>query len=135
MQGYIYIKDQVSQALSQLTARTHKIYKERFMVHSGKSFTIINSIDIAYFIKDTLIYLVTNDQQKFLTDMQTMDEVEDLLDPTCFYRANRQYIVSIRAIESFRTDMYSKIIVQLKVPNIKIDISREKAQAFKNWIQ
>jgi DNA-binding LytR/AlgR family response regulator len=65
-----------------------------------------------------------------------LEEVEDLLDPKFFYRANRQYIVSLRSVESFRTDIYSKLIVQLKVPaNISIDISREKAQAFKNWIQ
>jgi DNA-binding LytR/AlgR family response regulator len=134
--GHADIKEQISQAISQITTPAHKIYKERFMVHSGKSFTVISSGNIAYFVKDMLIYLVTNDQQKFLTDLQTMDEVEDLLDPKCFYRANRQYIVSIRAVESFRTDIYSKIIVQLKVPlNVSIDISREKAQAFKNWIQ
>jgi two-component system, LytTR family, response regulator len=134
-EGNINIKEHITQAISQLASASRKIYKERFMVHSGKSLVVINSADIAYFVKDTLIYLVTNDHHKFLSDLQTMEEAEDLLDPKSFYRANRQYIVSIWAIESFRTDMYSKIFVQLKVPlNISIDISREKAQAFKNWI-
>ena len=131
------LKSQIQQAISQLTMPSdHKIYKERFMVHSGKSFIVINQDNVAYFVKDTLIYLVTSDKQQFLTDFQTMEEVEDLLDPKFFYRANRQYIISLHSVDSFRTDIYSKMILQLKQPlNVSIDISREKAQAFKNWIQ
>jgi DNA-binding LytR/AlgR family response regulator len=131
------IREQIQQAVSQLSASTDKnIYKERFMVHSGKSFVVIHCANVAYFIKDTLIYLVTNDKQQFLTDFQTMEELEELLNPKLFYRANRQYIISAQAVDSFRTDIYSKMILQLKPPlNVSIDISREKAQAFKNWIQ
>jgi DNA-binding LytR/AlgR family response regulator len=131
------LKAQIKQAIAHLASpSSNKIYKERFMVHSGKSFSVINSKNIAYFVKDTLIYLVTNDKQQFLTDFQTMEEVEDLLNPTFFYRANRQYIISINAVDTFRSDIYSKMILQLKAPlNVTVDISREKAQAFKNWIQ
>lgn len=131
------LKAQIQQAISQLTIPSdQKIYKERFMVHSGKSFIVIKYDNVGYFVKDTLIYLVTTEKEQFLTDFQTMEEVEDLLDPKFFYRANRQYIISIQAVDSFRTDIYSKMILQLKPPlNVSIDISREKAQAFKNWIQ
>jgi DNA-binding LytR/AlgR family response regulator len=131
------LKEQIQLVISQLAIPSEKrIYKERFMVHSGKSFIVVNYTNVAYFIKDTLIYLVTNDKQQFVTDFQTMEELEDLLNPKYFYRANRQYIVSINAVDSFRTDTYSKMILLLKSPlNVSIDISREKAQAFKNWIQ
>lgn len=131
------IREQIHQAINQLTMSAEKnIYKERFMVHSGKSFLVVHYDNIAYFIKDTLIYLVTNDKQQFLTDFQTMEELEELLNPRLFYRANRQYIINAQAVDSFRTDIYSKLILQLKPPlTVSIDISREKAQAFKNWIQ
>jgi two-component system, LytTR family, response regulator len=131
------VHEQIQWAVNQLTTSTEKkIYKERFMVHSGKSFLVVPHANVAYFVKDTLIYLVTNDKQQFLTDFQTMEELEDLLDPKLFYRANRQYLVSVHAVDSFRTDIYSKMVLQLKNPlNLNIDISREKAQAFKNWIQ
>ncbi len=130
-------RKQMQLVISQLALpKETKIYKERFMVHSGKSFTVINYASVAYFVKDTLIYLVTTDKQQFVTDFQTMEEVEDLLDPKFFYRANRQYIVNINSVDSFRTDIYSKMLLQLKAPlSITVDISREKAQAFKNWIQ
>jgi two-component system, LytTR family, response regulator len=131
-----YLKDQLEQAVIQLSNPSKKMYKERFMVHSGKSYSVINYSNIGYFVKDTLVYLVTNDKQQFLTDFETMEEVEDLLDPKFFYRANRQYIININAVDSFRSDVYGKMVVQLKQPLVvSIDISREKAQAFKNWIQ
>ncbi len=131
------LTDQIKEVMNHLSLKTEtKIYKENFAVHAGKSFVVINYNNIAYFIKDTLIYLVTNDKQQHVTDFQTMEELEDLLNPKFFYRANRQYIINIHAIDTFRTDMYSKMVVQLKPPlNVTVDISREKAQAFKNWIQ
>jgi DNA-binding LytR/AlgR family response regulator len=131
------LKDQIQQAINYLSASPQtKVYKERFMVHSGKSLSVISQSNVAYFLKDALIYLVTLDKQQFLTDFQTMEELEDLLNPKFFYRANRQYIISVNAVESFRTDIYSKILLQLRAPlDICIDISREKAQAFKTWIQ
>lgn len=133
----VELKDQIQQVMNYFSSSHQpKVYKERFMVHSGKSLSVISQSNVGYFLKDTLIYLVTLDKQQFLTDFQTMEELEDLLNPKFFYRANRQYIISMNAVESFRADIYSKIVLQLKAPlNVSIDISREKAQAFKNWIQ
>jgi DNA-binding LytR/AlgR family response regulator len=131
------LREQIQLAMNQLIAPTeNKIYKERFMAHSGKSFLVVDYTQVAYFIKDTLIYIVTHEKQQYVTDFQTMEEIEDLLNPKSFFRANRQYIINIQAIDTFRTDSYSKLIVQLKSPlSVTVDISREKAQAFKNWIQ
>lgn len=131
------LKEQVQLVMAQLALPAeNKIYKERFTVHAGKSFSIIHFTNIAYFVKDNLIYLVTNDKQQFLTDYQTMEEIEELLNPKFFYRANRQFIININAVDSFRTDLYSKMILQLKAPlTVTVDISREKAQSFKKWIE
>lgn len=112
-----------------------KLYKDRFTAHSGKSFVVINSKNIACFQKDTLIYITTTDKQQFITDFQTMEEIEDVVNPEIFFRANRQFIINANAVDSFRTDSYSKLVVKLKAPtNADIIISREKAQAFKNWL-
>lgn len=130
------IQEQLKQVMEQMAKpASTPLYKERFMAHSGKSFIVVNEANIAYFLKDTLIYIVTNDKQQFVTDFESMEEVEELLNPKLFYRANRQYIVHVNAIESFKTDVYSKLIVKLKSPlNNTIDISREKAQTFRKWI-
>ena len=111
------------------------IYKERFTAHSGKSFLVINQSQVACFHKDSLIYLVTGDNNQYITDYNTMEELEELLDPRYFFRANRQHILNIHGVESYRADVYGKLIVKMKAPlSTTIDISREKAQAFKSWL-
>ena len=130
-------KSQLETLVGQIRlAKENNLYKERFIAHQGKSMVVIDHSRIAYFLKDTLIYIVTNDKQQLVTDFQTMEEVEEVVDPKFFYRANRQYIVNINSVDSFRSDIYSKILLKLKSPNdISIDISREKAQAFRKWVQ
>lgn len=111
------------------------IYKDRFSVHSGKSYMIINADAISYFKVETLIYIVTKDKQQYITDFQTLEEVEELVNPRFFFRANRQYILSAESVESYRTDSYGKLVVQLKKPvSQTVDVSREKAKGFKNWL-
>jgi two-component system, LytTR family, response regulator len=131
------LRDQVQLVMQHLAfPNRDKIYKERFIVHIGKSFSIVEHKDVAYFRKETLIYLVTLDKQQYLTDYETMEELEEILNPKSFFRANRQYLINVNSVENFRTDQYSKMLVQLKSTlNLTVDVSREKAQAFKKWIQ
>jgi len=132
----ISIKDQLQSLMKHIALPIdNKIYKERFTAHSGKSFLAIDQSKIACFQKDALIYINTIDKEQFITDFQTMEEIEELVDPKIFFRANRQFIINVNSVESYRTDSYSKLIVKLKAPLITtIDISREKAQAFKSWL-
>jgi DNA-binding LytR/AlgR family response regulator len=132
----IFIKEQLQSLMLHMALLSdNKIYKERFTVHSGKSFLVIDQSKIVNFQKDTLIYINTSDKEQFITDFQTIDEIEELVNPKYFFRANRQFIIHISSIETYRNDSYGKVIVKLKAPiNVTIDISREKAQAFKNWL-
>lgn len=132
----VNFSDQINLLMDQIKRPGEvKMYKERFMAHSGKSYIIIDFREIACFIKDVLIYLITKENKKHVTDFQTMDEIEELLDPNQFYRTNRQVIVQVDAVDNFQSDVYSKLKVKLKKPvELTIDVSREKAQAFKTWI-
>jgi DNA-binding LytR/AlgR family response regulator len=60
--------------------------------------------------------------------------VEELLDPNIFYRANRQAIIHVDFIQSIRPQENQKLVLTLKPPlKMELDISREKAPAFKKW--
>lgn len=116
--------------------RDTKVYKERFTAHEGKSYLVVHASNIACFVKETLIYILTKDRKKLVTDFQTMEEIEELINPEHFFHANRQYIIQVDSVESFKADLYGKLAVKLKsAPQLAIQISREKAQAFKDWIQ
>ncbi len=110
-------------------------YKERFMVHARNRIIPVAAGATAYFFKEEIIFLVTTDGQRHVSDYHTMEELEHVLDPAAFFRANRQYILHLQSIESIRTHATGKLTVRLKPPlNVEIDISREKAPSFKDWL-
>ncbi|PWT95375.1 MAG: DNA-binding response regulator [Bacteroidetes bacterium] len=113
-----------------------KKYKERFAVHQGRTVTLVPSNEICFFVKEELIYLVNAESKKFITDYRSLDEISELVDPSQFYRANRQYLVHLKSIEGFRTDESGRIT--LKIKNNKseeIIISKEKAAEFRKWFE
>ena len=91
---------------------------------------------IACFSKEVLNYIYLFNGERYMIDYVTLEEVEDLLDPRQFYRANRQFIINLDAIQSVKPVENSKLIVRLKQPNqkLEIDMSRLKSPEFKKWM-
>ena len=114
---------------------TTSLYKEKFIVNVRNNWIPINASDAACFMRENLNYLFTFSGEKYILDYTTLEEVEELLDPKKFYRANRQFIVHIDAIQSVKPYENSKLKITLKQPlKFDIDISREKAPVFKKWL-
>ena len=113
-----------------------KKYKDRFTAHLGRNIVLINAGDVACFSKDEVIYLVHKDGKKYITDYRSLDEIEELLDPVQFFRANRQFIIYLSYIETKRSDESGKVIVRLKLGGFpEIIVSKEKAAAFRKWVE
>jgi DNA-binding LytR/AlgR family response regulator len=108
-------------------------YKERFLTLHRNTLVPIVQQEIAYFQKEELIYVHTMSNERYISDHQTMDEIENLLNPEYFFRVNRQFIIHIQSVGRIKTT-HKGLTVQLKSPfNNELDISREKATAFKSW--
>ncbi len=111
------------------------LYKEKFIVHVRNTWLPVNTGNIACFVRENLNYLFTFTGEKYILDFSTLDEVEELLDPKKFYRANRQFIIHIDAIQSVKPHENAKLTAIIKPPlKFEADISREKAPAFKKWL-
>lgn len=66
---------------------------------------------------------------------QTMEELEQQLNPKVFFRANRQFIVHIDAIKRLHNHFNGKLKIEIKNNDqVEILVSREKAQLLKNWL-
>ncbi len=66
---------------------------------------------------------------------QTLEKLEDELDPKLYFRANRQFIIHIDAVLRIETWFNGKLIVKTKPESPdKIVVSREKVRYFKEWI-
>ncbi len=111
-------------------------FKEKFIVNIRNQWMPVNVKDIACFSKETLNYVYLFSGERYQIDYNTLDEVEELLDPQLFYRANRQIIISVEAIQTVKPVENSKLIIKLKEPNhkIEIDMSRLKSPEFKKWM-
>jgi len=110
-------------------------YKERFIINANNKWTPVETKDIAVFYKDNLNYLYTFSGEKMIYDFSALEDIEEVLDPQLFFRANRQAIININSILSVKPFGNQKLMVQLKPPlKIEVDISREKAPLFKKWV-
>lgn len=113
-----------------------KKYKERFAVHRGRNVVLVPTADVACFVKEEVIYLVDKEGEKYITDYRSLDEIEELLNPAEYFRANRQHIVALPYIASMYTDDASKIHVKMKVGAYQdILISKDKAASFRRWVE
>jgi two-component system LytT family response regulator len=110
-------------------------YRQRFLVKTGQKLVPVNSAEIAYFFaRNSLTYLVTNRKQKFLVDY-TLDEIEQSLDPSLFFRANRRFILSQPIILAIHPWFNGKMKVDTSIAiDEEIVVSREKAPLLKQWM-
>lgn len=111
-------------------------YKEKFILNIRNQWVPVNTKDIACFSKEVLNFVYLFNGERYLIDYNTLDEVEELVDPKQFYRANRQFIINIDSVQSVKPVENSKLIIRLKEPNHKLDIdmSRLKSPEFKKWL-
>lgn len=110
-----------------------KKYKTRFLAQQGQALIPVNDEHISFFHKDQLIYLYTFDGNKLIDEHETLDELESLINPALFFRANRQFLIQKNAVNKIKTT-HKGLLVELKGTNLQIEVSREKATAFKNWM-
>ena len=112
-----------------------KKYKSRFLIRFGTKFVSIKTSEIAYvYSKDKIQWFFTYDGRKVPSDYK-LQELESLLDPNIFYRANRQFIVNIESIAQIKRYGPARISISL-TPHIDVPlvISAVKTRAFKKWI-
>lgn len=126
-----------SSALEEIVSSLKKkSYKERFLVKVGTHLRVAETPDILYFYsfqKGT--YLKLNDGKDYLLD-QTLEQIEQLINPNEFFRINRKYLVSLKCISDVVT--YSNSRLKLKVKHPLDDdflVAREKVKDFKKWLE
>lgn len=125
----------INKLLDEILHTQKNTHRARFVVHSRNRWIPIEVEQIAFFYRNLINYVVTFTGDRYPITQTTLDEVEEMLDPAIFFRANRQYIVNIKAIDSVKVEP-SGVLQITPVHNNKeeIEVSRKKAPEFRKWL-
>ncbi len=111
-------------------------FKQRFTTKVGQHLKIFNITDIECFYSENKgTYLHTTSNRSYLMDT-TLEQLEDELDPTFFYRVSRKFFVNIAAIKDIIS--YTNSRLELKLLHFdasEVIVSREKVKDFKLWLE
>jgi DNA-binding LytR/AlgR family response regulator len=110
-------------------------YRKRFLVKLGQKLVSVDVEEICFFYSDGRInFFKTRDNKKYVVDY-TMDELEEMLDPSIYFRISRSFFVSVSCIEKMDDYFGHRLILNLKpVSEKEAIVSREKVSDFKKWM-
>ena len=111
-------------------------FQERFLFRFGSKVHHLKVADLSYiFSRNKLSYFVTKDGKRSPSDKK-LQELQGLLDPNLFFRANRQFIIHIDSIAEIKTHDASRLKILLDPAfDQEIIISTERTRKFKKWLQ
>ena len=121
--------------LAKVQEMLQKKYKTRFVIKVGEHLKSIAIEDIHFFYSlEKGTYLCTADGKTYLVDY-SLDRILEMVDEHQFFRINRKYILSNQSIADIVYYSNSRLKIKLKkVDEESIVVSREKAAAFKEWL-
>ncbi|MDT7832938.1 LytTR family transcriptional regulator DNA-binding domain-containing protein [Flavobacteriaceae bacterium S356] len=109
--------------------------KTRILTYIRNELVPVRIQDIAYvYTENTITYVVCFDGKKSTSNV-SLDDMFTNLDSSLFFRANRQFIIGITAIDKIIRygNSQLKILVQSNT-SVEIIISKNKAAEFKQWL-
>lgn len=106
------------------------------LVATGNKHTPVDMEDISFAQLQNGIIMLETSKGPVVTQYASLDELEQLLPPKQFFRANRQVILHRKVIKEIRKGMNRKLhlIVNGEIPEKEISVSRYKRKDLMNWI-
>ncbi len=130
--SFLFEKNEIDKQVIPL----NQSHQKRFLVQFGSSIKSIPADEVAYLRVQTgrNLILVTRNEQQYLVE-NTLERLEQRLDPEKFFRINRQFIVHIDAIAAMNN--YDGVRIKVEtIPACKEDmiVSSKKIYQFKSWL-
>ena len=110
-------------------------YKKRFIIRFGEHIKTLGVENISYCSSENKTTFARSfDGGRFPMDFN-LDSLEQMLDPRDFFRINRQFLISLKAIDEMKMFTKARVIVKLNPPVKEPPIvSSERAADFKLWL-
>ena len=121
------------------TAKYVEKRRTRVVLKKGiENISVLLAHIVFFYTKDRIVYALDSSGKKYFAE-ENLTELERELDKEVFFRANRQFIININYIKSFRNYERVKLKVEMQPEELKdtfnIVISQEKTSEFRRWIR
>lgn len=109
--------------------------KSSFLVYKHGKYLNVPTQNIAYFFAhNEQITIVTFDNETFHIN-QSLEQTSAQLSPLNFFKLNRQYLISFKAIKEVEQYYARKLLVKLVVPlDEKLLVGKDKVTSFLAWL-
>ncbi len=117
------------------TLQRERGYKTHFLIPvKGSKLIPLLACDISYIhIEDGLVKAKSADGKSYVFEF-TLDELATMLNPSDFFRANRQFIISRNSIKEVDYYFNNRLSINLKVPVPEVIlISKVRVSEFREW--
>lgn len=127
--------DDYLETLLEALQRREKRFRTRFLISGPDRFLTLPVEQIAYFYSENKVTTaVTFAGRNHVVDLP-LSRLEEQLDPDRFFRANRQILLSVGAIDRLEPYFNGKVSVSVHPPHKeKITVSEERVPLFKAWL-
>lgn len=129
-----HVRLPTTEAAAQLYRSSSRQYKQRFLVRGGTRLVSVDVGRIAYFVKELVVRMVTMDGRGYPMS-QSLDELQQQLDPAAFFRVNRQVLAHMQSVRDIVRASRGRLQLVLEPPMAEAPIvSQDRASAFKRWL-
>ncbi|KUG11525.1 DNA-binding response regulator [Elizabethkingia miricola] len=104
----------------------------RILVKIGYNLKIVMTSEVSCFYSENKIVYLQTAERSFPTDF-SLEELENVLDETQFFRVNRQFMINLNYIKSIHTSPVYKVEMNYQ-PDVEITVSRDRVKDFKDWL-
>lgn len=125
----------VYKELAQQIQQEKPLFRKRFLIKAAGRLAFISVENAAYFFSDDgHTFIVTTSGERYLLD-QTLEELDQQLDPALFFRINRKMTIQLHALGRMEPHFSSRILLELNPAfDEEVFVSRQRVSEFKQWI-
>ncbi|MEZ4887049.1 MAG: LytTR family DNA-binding domain-containing protein [Chitinophagales bacterium] len=110
-------------------------YKSRFLLKHGQTWEYLSSDVVTYlYSEDGLTFLVDIKGKRHTLD-ESLEQLQNQLDPSLFFRINRQQIIHIEAIHKIHSWFNHRFKLDMSQgKEQEFIVSRKRTKEFKEWL-
>ena len=135
LRGRMLPPDDYLETLLDALQRREKRFRTRFLITGVDRFLTLPVDDVAYFYSENKVTTAVTFAGRYHVVDLPLSRLEEQLDPDRFFRANRQVLLSVGAIERIEPYFNGKVSVTVRPPHKeKVTVSEERVPLFKTWL-